>query len=198
MSIQITSTTNNNAAVSMARQAGRDRPKGPDPEKLMAPVADTLGMTTTELRTAMESGSTLQQLATSKGISHTDLVAAVKAGLEAARPDGASATGATSASAGTAATGKVFDLDALAESIASGQRPEGPQGMPPSQQVHGRNSNDQQSLDKLSSLLDMSSDDLVSALRNGTSLSDLASQHGVDANRLLDVLSSGMVMDTRV
>jgi uncharacterized protein (DUF433 family) len=165
-------------------QGGRPprRPGGPDPQTMMAPVAERLGMSVDDLQSALSGGTTLDQLATAKGVSHDDLLAAIKHGLEAARP----------ADAPEGASG-VFDLDAMAESIASGTPPPPPPGgvhggRPP----HGVNQADTQTLDSIASLLDMTSDDLVGALADGTSLADLAAQHDVSASALLDAIGNGL------
>lgn len=95
-------------------------PDGPPPgaSKVMEPAAQLLGMSTDDLQTQLKSGSTLDDLATSKGVSHDDLIAAITQGLQANAPAGADAA------AGTAATGGV-DLTQMAEGIAAGKGPGG-------------------------------------------------------------------------
>lgn len=174
---------------SAAAQVGgqRQRHRGPDMDTVMAPVAEKLGMSVDQLKSSLAQGTTLDRIATSKGVSHTDLVAAIKQGLESAKP----------AAAPSGASG-VFDIDAVAESIASGTRPPAPPagGPPPGGGPHGANQADDATLDAVSQLLKMSSDDLVSALTNGTSLSDLATKQGVSTSALLDTLGQGMVVNT--
>ena len=79
-----------------------------DRRKMMAPVADLLKMSPDELRAALKGGQTLDKLAASKGISHADLVAAIKKGLQDARPNGASDPDGDN------------DIDKVAENIATG------------------------------------------------------------------------------
>lgn len=83
-----------------------------DRTKAMAPIAQTLGMSVDDLNQALQGGQTLNQLATDEGISHTDLINAIKPGLRDAKPtvSNGSAASATDATSG---------LDKLAEAIAS-------------------------------------------------------------------------------
>lgn len=171
---------------------GRGRPPGPDPATMMQPVADLLGVSTSELRSSLDGGTSLDQLASAKGVSHDDLVAAIKDGLEATAPQG------TSSSDGVSGTSAVFDLDAMAEDIAAGVRPQGPEGPPPGPPPTGRNDNDHDALQRVSDLLDMSTDELIESLTSGSSLRDLASSKGISSDQLLDALSEGMVVDTRM
>jgi uncharacterized protein (DUF433 family) len=67
----------------------------------------------------------------------------------------------------------------------------GPPPPPP-----GVNRADGSAVDDVASLLQMSTSDLLESLTSGTSLSQLAKDHGVSADTLLDAISSGMVVDT--
>ena len=74
----------------------------PDPEqmrkhmeKMMEPVAEALGLSATDLRSALQQGQSLSEIADSKGVSRDDLLAAVKEGLQANRPQGAPELSAT-------------------------------------------------------------------------------------------------------
>lgn len=191
-STQLAQRSQSTQGASATSGARGNRPQGPDPQTMMQPVADLLGVSTTDLKSSLDSGQTLDQLAAAKGVSHDDLIAAIKAGLQDSTPQG---VGSTTAASGTTAT---FDLDALAEDIASGVRPQGPQGPPPGPPPTGRNNNDQDALSAVSDLLDMTTDELVTSLTSGTSLRDLASAKGVSSDQLLDALSEGMVVDTRM
>ena len=85
----------------------------------------------------------------------------------------------------------------MAEAMATGVGPAGgPSGPPPSPPVHGENSADDDLLQSVASALDLSTDDLVSALMEGTSLSDLATGQGVSMTAILDALGRGMVVNT--
>lgn len=162
---------------------------GFDPNKAMAPVAQALGMSIDELRAARRDGKTLDQLAAGKGVSHTDLVAAIKQGLKDAGGHGPGGVQAASS------TSTIDPLDRIAEDIATGMGPGGPHGAhhrPPM----GVNNPNTDILTNVSSLLKMSSDDLVAALTNGTSLADLAKQRGVGTDDLLKTVGTGMVLRT--
>lgn len=59
------------------------------------------------------------------------------------------------------------------------------------------NASQQSTLDTLSSLLDMSTEDLTSSLQSGTSLADLLQQKGVDLSTLASSWEKGVVVDCR-
>ncbi len=157
------------------------RSGGPDMNTMMAPVAEKLGMSVEELQSTLAGGTTLDEIASTTGVSHDDLLTAIKQGLEAAKP----------ADAPEGASG-VFDLDAMAESIAVGTPPPPPGGAHGGRPPHGVNRADTQTLDSIASLLDMTSDDVIGALTAGTSLAELAVQHDVSASVLLDAIGSGL------
>lgn len=179
---------------SAAAQVRTDRPRGPRPDdtKMLTPVAEKLGMSVSDLKSAMQSGTTLDSIAGSKGVSKADLLGAIKDGLAAGKPADAPELSTT-------------QLDQLAESIATGamQGPGGaggaggagrPMGPPPP--PHGTNRADDSTIDTVASLLQMSTTDLLDSLTGGTSLSQLAKDRGVSADALLDSISTGMVVDT--
>jgi hypothetical protein len=58
-------------------------------QQAMSPVAKALGMTTDELTQSLQRGKSLSDIATAKGVSNQDLVAAIKQGLESNAPEGA-------------------------------------------------------------------------------------------------------------
>ena len=158
------------------------RPQGPPPGKgPFDAVSSVLSMSADDIASAVKSGKSLDDLATEKGVSHSDLVAALKAGApsELQGTDG---------------------LDAMVEQIASqkGAGPMGPPPPPPSDSgvLSGNLSSSQQdTLDALSSLLDTSSDDLKSSLQSGTSLVALLKAHNVDLDDLANTLQSGFLVD---
>ena len=174
------------SALAGASMPGR-RPRM-DQSKLMAPVADLLGMKPDELKQALAGGKTLNQLATDKGVSHGDLINAIKQGLQSARPTKAGkASGAVSDPDGDGDD----DAGKMAEKIAAGQGPGGGRraegaGAPANSQM----------LDDVASMLKMSSTDLTSALTKGTSLADLAKQQDVSPDSLLSAVGRGMVLKT--
>lgn len=158
-------------------------------------VSDVLGMSADDIKSAVESGQSLMDLAEEQGVSEDDLLAALK---ENAPPELQGSD----------------DLDEIVQQIANQTGslggPDGPPpGPPPAGEASGivtGNLTDAQSttLDVLSSLLDMDSDDLSSAIQDG-SLSDLLQQAGVDTTDLANALetalagsSSGFQVDVRL
>jgi hypothetical protein len=55
----------------------------------LGPVAQLFGMTTDQLQQALQSGQSLSDIASSKGVSPTDLLSAIKQGIQQAQPNGA-------------------------------------------------------------------------------------------------------------
>lgn len=179
----------NISAISGTGCAGSmQRPPQLDPQQLLSPVADALGMSVSDVQSAMKDGATLQQLASAKGVSESELLDAVKDGLVAARPEGAPSIEGTSR------------LDEMAAAIVSGRGPGGARGPagPPPPPPNGANQADDQTLSDVASLLDMSTDDLLQSLLDGTSLRDLADQQGVSFASLRDAVGTGMVYDSKL
>ncbi len=181
--------------------------RGPDPELVLSPVADKLGMSYESLRTQLEQGTSLASIATSKGLSRNDLVEAVKQGLtkaEAAQPEQTSAN---------AATRKQPPIDKVAAAIADGEIPplppvagprspdgtgNGPDAGDGRRHRHGTARNREAgraALATVASLLDMSPTELIASLTSGTSLDHLAETRSVDVRNLLRAVSPGMVYD---
>ena len=164
-------------------------------------VSSLLGMSAKDIASQVASGKSLDDIAKAKGVSHQDLVSALKAGM----PDGLK-NGA--------------DVDAIAETIATqqGMPTQGPGGTPPSGpppsgpppmaslsgigQTSGvlsgnLTSNQQDMLDSLSSLLSTDSTSLLDELQSGASLSDLVKDKGIDSSSLANVLQNGLLVDTK-
>ena len=58
-------------------------------QQMLGPVAQLFGMTTSQLEQSLQSGQSLSDIATSKGVSQADLLSAIKAGMQQGRPAGA-------------------------------------------------------------------------------------------------------------
>ena len=71
------------------------RPPRPDMSKMMAPVAQKLGVSTDDLQSELKSGKSLSDIAQSKGVSHDDLVSAIEQGMQDGAPQGAPALSST-------------------------------------------------------------------------------------------------------
>ena len=168
-------------------------------------VTDVLGMSKDEITTALQSGKSLNDLADSKGVSHDDLISALKAGM----PDGAA---------------KSSDADQMLEAIAAQPGLQGPPGMGgaggssgssgtsgfgSASRVSGLDggmsgvlsgaltSTQKQTLDELSSLLGSDSQSLMDSLKNGTSLADLVKDKGLSSSTLANVIQDGLMVDTK-
>lgn len=163
------------------------RPTPQDRTKAMSPVADALGMTVDELGTALRGGTSLNQLAVSKGLSHDQLINAIKTGMQAVAPKGKTHAGRVSGGGDPDGDGD----DDAAEAIASGREA----GAATRPQL-GVNAPNTALVDKVSSMLQMSASDLVDQLRSGTSLGDLAKSKGVSPDALLQTVGKGMVLNT--
>ncbi|HOT78672.1 MAG TPA: hypothetical protein PKY13_01735 [Microthrixaceae bacterium] len=81
LSSTATSSTNTDETARSGRTGGH-RPPGPPPEAIES-AAKALDMSESDVRDALAGGSTLEDLATSKGVSKDDLLAAVTDGLAA-------------------------------------------------------------------------------------------------------------------
>jgi lambda repressor-like predicted transcriptional regulator len=146
-------------------------------------VSDVLGMSADDIASAVKSGKSLMDLAQDKGVSSEDLLTA----LEDNAPKELQGRS---------------DLREIVTQIANdkgGHGPGGaggpggpPPGPPPSGVVSGNLTSTQSStLDTLSSLLDMDSDDLTSAIKDGT-LADLLQKAGVDMTDLSTALETAL------
>ncbi len=185
------------AAVSGAHRHGPAGGMSPaQMDKVMAPVADKLGMSGEELKAQLKSGKTLNDIATSKGVSHEDLVAAVKKGLDDNKAAGAKG-----------------DTAKMADAIASGRGPRGPHRAKPSggsdpdgdgdddggkAEAAGRAkaTAESKTLEALAALLKLSKDELASKLTNGAQVSQLAKDQGVSSDKVADLLVKGLNVDT--
>lgn len=173
------------AAASSAALQRSGPPAGKGP---LDAVSSVLGMSADEIASAVSSGSSLMDLAEEKGVSSEDLLNALKEGA----PDDLRNSA---------------NIDDVVAQIANQKGPGGPGGPggpppgppPPGGVLAGGQltSGQQSTLETLSSLLEMSTDDLASTLRSGTSLTDLLEQKGVDLSTLASSLEKGVVVDLR-
>ncbi|HEX7591747.1 MAG TPA: hypothetical protein VF375_07335 [Candidatus Limnocylindrales bacterium] len=163
----------------------------------MDAAAKLLGMSTTDLRTALQSGQSLLSLASSKGISQDDLTAAMSKALQQANPN-MTADQATK----------------MATAIATRTRPTAPQATatdPTTQDpnaatptgaatgasaTHGHHHHHHgggaAAMDAASKLLGMSTTDLTTALKSGQSLSSIATSKGVSQSDLTAAMATAI------
>jgi len=154
-------------------------------EKTMQPVADLLGMSASDLQQALQSGSTLADLAAKKGVSRSDLIAAITKGLEANKPEGAAAVEGT------------FNISQIANDIADGKGPRGPRGAEGAPPV-GPPPGAARGFEELANKLGLSTDELRSKLQGGAHIKDIAAAQGVSSNDLLDTILTGIEHDSRL
>ncbi len=149
---------NNMSQVQGAGGPPGGRPPGGGPMKAgMDAAAETLGLSAEDLKSALDEGSTLEELASSAGVSTDDLEAAMAAAIEDVAP-------------AQAAERMTADLG----SIISGERPP-----PPPRSGGGPGQTDVQSaVEKLAEALDTSTEDLFASIEAGT-LADLFETAGV-------------------
>jgi uncharacterized protein YidB (DUF937 family) len=145
------------------------RPPAGGPEKTMKAVAEKLGMSTDDLKSALKSGSTMADLAKTAGVSQDDLVKTIASTLPTTGPDGAS-----------------IDTTTMATNIANGVRPERPEK--PQADLN-------QGLDSLSGALGISSSDLLDRLTSGTGISDLLSGNPQVSAQLAALQNKGALVD---
>jgi DNA-binding phage protein len=172
------STTSTSTSMAVT---GAGRPGRPDMAKAMAPVADALGMSGDDLRTALASGKSLDQLASQQRLSHDDLVAAITKGLQETTPANAPAD---------------VDLSAMAERIASHVRgADGPRHAGHAHR-HATGAVDvSQGLSTLAGIVGLDESTLRQGLESGSDLSEVLRSSGIDQTALSQRLLQGSVVD---
>jgi uncharacterized protein YidB (DUF937 family) len=142
----------------------------------LSTTANLLGLTPTDLMARLSQGASLNSVADSRGISHTDLITAVQSDLPPQTP------GWTDRAA--LAEQIAADTTSATEMPTTGQRftfdlGSGPQTMT-------------LSLDNTANLLGATSDSLMLALSQGFTLNDIADGAGVAHNDLINALSTDL------
>ncbi|GAA2896159.1 hypothetical protein Acy02nite_61680 [Actinoplanes cyaneus] len=169
----ISNSTNYQVAQAQSAYGSQQRPKD-DP---MAKVAETLGLSTDELKERLSTGKSLNDLATVGGTAHDDLIAAIKAGMPSS----------------TAITDDVAEKIADQHARSQATPPPPPPGGP-----RGENAGlaDPRKLKQVSDLLDMDSSDVTSAATSASSLVSMLQDKGVDFTQLRNVLNqTGDLLD---
>jgi uncharacterized protein YidB (DUF937 family) len=155
----------------------------------MDAAAKLLGMSSSDLRTALQSGQSLASIAASKGIGQDALTSAMAKAIQQANPN---------VSADQAAK--------MATAIATRTRPT-PAQQPATQETqatdatgttatqghhHHHHHGGAAAMDAAAKLLGMSTTDLTSALQNGQSLTSIASSKGVSQNDLVNAMATAL------
>jgi hypothetical protein len=207
-----------------ASQVGRHPPRAKDGRDPMTSVAKALGMSTGDVKAQLRSGKSLDDLAKSAGLSHDNLIAAIKAALpsdaigsrSSTATASAAAASATSSTAATTAASWLraasgsgpTDPTAIAEQIAAtkGLHPArasgrngsgGPAGVAGASSSAGGSSvvGNEVKLSQLSTLFNVDGDSLNSA-SSPKEVVDLLQRNGADLSRLKNVLNSGDLLNT--
>lgn len=174
-----------------AQRSGASRPEGPPPAGggqgqgrvpgHIEVAAEALGLSTEEVTSALEDGSSLAELAEQQGVSRDDLVAALVEGA----PDDLQALG---------------DVEEMVGRLVDQQGMGGPQGGPPpgSSGVLGTEmtQSQTQTLSAVAGLLGTSASTLLDSLRSGSSLADLLSNAGVSESDFAGVVEKSLLIDT--
>lgn len=131
-------------------------------------AAETLGLTADEVRTQLQDGKSLAEIAEAQGVDKQDLIDALVAAGEA-RLDEA----------------KAALPDQVAEAVDATHTPgEGGPGGDHGPGGGGRGA----SLDVAATTLGVTEDDLKTALRDGKTIADIAAEKGVDVQTVIDAL----------
>ena len=172
----------NNASPSYALGQAQEHHHNPM-KRLLEPAAKLLGLSSQELRDELRSGKTLAELASDQGVSRDNLIAAVVQGLQSGPPGFVRNVQRAEPAA---------DLAAIATNLVDGKGFGGPPPPPPAS-----GSDDvSQRLTALTGALGIDANTLFAKLESGTTLNDIASQHGVSSSTLSSILTGPVAVDT--
>jgi lambda repressor-like predicted transcriptional regulator len=167
------------------------RPDRPNFDKDMQAVADLLGVSTDDLKSELQSGKSLADVAQEQGVSRDDLVSTLEKSMQANAPADVPSDFAS-------------HIDDIANKIVDqkggvhGAHGHGHGHRPP--QADDVSSTDfaakaQQMLETIATQLKMSPTDLLSQLQQGTSLQSIANNAGTDTSTLLDSIGRGLAVN---
>jgi len=172
----------NNASPSYALGQAQEHHHNPM-KRLLEPAAKLLGLSPQELHNELRSGKTLAGLASDQGVSRDDLIAAVVQGLQSGPPGFVR---------NVQRAEQTIDLASIAANLVDGKGFGGPPPPPPAS-----GSDDvSQRLAALTNALGVDANTLFAQLESGTTLNDIASQHGVSSGTLSSILTGPVAVDT--
>lgn len=153
------------------------RPKPQQPE--MTDTASLLGISTSQLSSDLQSGQTLSSLASSDGVSSSDLLSSVESDLSSGAPQGAPTLSGD-------------QLAQMATNMINGTQPSGGPGGAGGPGGPGGSGSGLSgpTMTSTASLLGISSSQLTSDLQSGQTLSSLAASDGVSSSDLLSSVES--------
>jgi hypothetical protein len=157
----------------------------PDMKKDMQSVADLFGISTDDLMSQLKGGKSLAEIAQSKGVSRTDLVATLEQSIKANAPTDVQ----------TDFSSRIDDM--VNRIVDRKGMPGPPPARPQSDDVSGVDfkAKVEQMLSTIASQLKISPDDLVSQLQHGSSLREIAVNAGSDPTQVLDAIGRGLAVN---
>jgi uncharacterized protein YidB (DUF937 family) len=164
----------------------------------MDAAATALGMSASDLRTAMQSGQSLASIASSKGISQDALTAAMATAIQATNPN-VSADQATKVA--TAIATRIPPAGGPAGGPPAGGPPpadatDSTQGTSAASATSGHHHHHHHAaaaaMDAAAQTLGMSTSDLMSSLQSGQTLADIAKSKGVSQADLTKAMSTAL------
>jgi uncharacterized protein YidB (DUF937 family) len=156
---------------------------------VMDGAANVLGMSSSDLRTAMQSGQSLSSIASSKGISQDTLIAAMATSIEQANPT-ISADQATKVA--TAIATRTPGSASPAPDPNSSVQGTGTTGAAKHHHGHHHHHAVSAAMDSAAQTLGMSASDLSTSLQNGQSLSSIATSKGVSQTDLINAMATAL------
>jgi uncharacterized protein YidB (DUF937 family) len=161
----------------------------------MDAAANLLGMSASDLRTAMQSGQSLSQIASSKGVGQDQLIAAMSTAIQQANP-GMSADRATSVATAIATrtpqVGTAGASGATDQAAASAFGATQAAGTGATHGQHYHHHAMAAGMQAAAQTLGVSTDELTSSLKSGQSLTSLASSKGVSQDDLITAISTAL------
>jgi lambda repressor-like predicted transcriptional regulator len=151
-----------------------------DRSTMMANVAKLLGMSVSDLKSKLDSGSSLSDVAKQRGVSQDQLLQTIQSSLKAQDPNAVASS-----------------LNVAAQRIAARHGHHGHHGGGSVTTPAAAGTSSTTTLNSLASALGMNSSDLVSELKAGTPLSDIGQQQGVSSNDLTNLLGKGLLADIK-
>lgn len=173
-----------------AQQQTRPTPPNDGKDGPLASVSSLLGSSVEDLQTELASGKSLNDIADEKGVSHDDLIKALKAGMPADAPSGVDPTQM---------------LEQMAAQTGGPQPPAPPAGQGLGASVTSESGvltgsvteRQQNLLDQLSDLLGTDSDDLVAELQGGSSLLQMLQDRGITKSSAAETVGEGFLVDAK-
>ena len=152
------------------------------PGKNVAAIASVLNLTEAELKTAVQSGKTLAQIATAQGVSVQSVVDVLVADMQAHIAQAVASGEMTQAQADT----KLANVTAKVTEHVNNLPPTRGKGMRGGHQGPGKN------VAAIASVLNLTEAELKTAVQSGKTLAQIATAQGVSVQSVVDVLVADM------